>query len=153
MGFFISKSKLKAATNSMHQFCPIVRTIYPHQVDEVVVEASTLFLYLRMSREIMGPRFTKKLAEKLMDKTRCPRDELITRVLRLGKKIEARHKHEEFHTYITRFVKDLLGDVNIQMEDEEQRQECFQRFINVVTPIRNHMEGIKRQNDWVLQPA
>ena len=81
MGLFVSKAKLKAATYSMHQFCPNVKTIFPmSEVDEVVVEASTLFLYLQTARDVLGVRFARTLAEMLQQRLRSNPEHVPRRI-------------------------------------------------------------------------
>ena len=47
MRLLVSGRKVKAAANSMHQFCPAVRAIFRREVNDIVVEAATLVLYVR----------------------------------------------------------------------------------------------------------
>ncbi len=65
MGLMVNERKLKAAALSMHQFCQEVRCIFPGEVDDRVVEASTLYLYVSLSRDLFGNRFAKKLHKRL----------------------------------------------------------------------------------------
>ncbi len=52
MGFLVNDRKLKAAIGSMHQFCHNVREIFPGDVDDRVVEASTAYLYMSLVHDL-----------------------------------------------------------------------------------------------------
>ena len=65
MALFIDPLKLKAASRSMQQFCPPVRSLFPGPVHDVVVESATVFLYVMVARQVFGRRFTKELRETL----------------------------------------------------------------------------------------
>ena len=154
MGLFVSKAKLKAATYSMHQFCPHVKTIFPiPDVEESVIEASTLFLYLQTARDVLGARFAGSLAEMLQHRLRSNPDRVVAIVSRLSSRIEPLQSHEEYHVFITRIIHSLLSEAGCDTQDQAAMQGCFARFQAAADPIRDHLKGIKRQNVWVMKRA
>ncbi len=154
MGLFVSKAKLKAATYSMHQYCPHVRTVFPvGEVDDAVVEASTLYLYLHTARDVMGARFTRSLAEMLQHRLRSSPERVMTILGRLNAMTQSMHGNEEYHEVITRIIHAMLSEAGCDTHDQPTLQGCFARFQAVAGPIGKHLQGIKRQNVWVMKRA
>ena len=60
MGLFSKERKMKAAAASMHQFCQEVRHMFPGDVDDRVIEASTAYIYVKMTQDLFGNRFASK---------------------------------------------------------------------------------------------
>lgn len=153
MWLFISKLKLRAAAGSMHQFCGKVSDIFPEEVSREVVESTTTFLYLQMANEILGRRFASRLAGCLIERVAASPEALKKRVIQLSSRVENRGRHEEFHEYITRLVGCLLTEAGCPSDDPEVLRDCFIVFQEAVSPMKEHFEGIKNQNTWVLRRA
>lgn len=153
MGLFVNKLKLRAAAGSMQQFTCKVNDIFPEEVGSEVVEATTTFLYLQMADEILGRRFASRLAGCLIERVAISPEELKKRVIQLSANVENRGRHEEFHVYITRLVGCLLQEAGCPSDDPEVLRDCFIRFQEAVSPMKEHFEGIKNQNTWVLRRA
>ena len=47
---FIDELKLQATAGSLQQFMPAVRSIFPDEVDDVTLEAATVYLYVGVTR-------------------------------------------------------------------------------------------------------
>ena len=92
MGLLINDRKLKAALGSMHQFCQEVRQVFPGDVDDRVVEASTVYLYVNLTRDLFGNRFAAKLQKKMHGRlkysTAAEVEGHVTRIARQSEALE-----------------------------------------------------------------
>lgn len=163
MPLLINKLKLKAAAGSMHQFLPIVRTIYPRVPPDEATEAATVFLYAGLAREIFGRRFAQHLREHLRPRFKFAMAvEIDLRVLRIENRLEALKRemekyeaesppHVQSAAHVTSVIRALLGEACPESDDHEQVKAIFPRFENAVRRIKNHLLGIKRQPRFVMR--
>ncbi|MCZ6837274.1 MAG: hypothetical protein O7G85_15975 [Planctomycetota bacterium] len=153
MGLFVSTLKLNATAYSMHQFCSKIRDVFPVPVDDVVVEASTAFLYLQTVNDIMGKRFANRVAKAMSTKFKAPAQDVMSRVARLSALVDSHDGGEEFHEFITRVVRSMLSEAGCPTEDPQVLREGVMHFQAAMSPMKEHLMGIKSQNTWVLRRA
>jgi hypothetical protein len=161
MFLFVDPLKLKAAARSMPQFRPVVRTLFPGPVHDVVVEAATIYLYLTVCRQVFSRRFTTELSRFLVRNVRCGRPgEVAARVKRLAKEANsvehslgrfATSKDQEFRDRIRGMILSLFAEGGYPDNDPELVRTAFEPFEQVVRRIKVHLSGIKEQNHFVLK--
>ena len=77
----------------------------------------------------------------------------MQRVTSLSLQVQTRGRQEEFHEFITRIVRCFLQEAGCPSSDPELLRECFIRFQDAVTPMKQHLAGIKKQNTWIMRQA
>ena len=162
MGFLIDRLKLKAAASSMHQFCPVVRGVFPDEADNKVVESITLFLYLNLAKDVFGPRFTKALGRRLCAHlkftTPCEARTRLGRFSRRAGRVRSTadsmlsHKTPElmFQNHIASVVHTMLSEAGQDPSDSEERAQAFERFDATVRRMKEHLIGIRKQNHFLM---
>jgi hypothetical protein len=174
MGLFINKLKLKAAIGSMHQFCPVVRTIFPDAPTDEVVEAATVFLYERLVRAIFGNRFADHWRAGVRAKFRysTPID-MDMRLARIGQNVETFEQqeaapgdgsgasggsggsgasdHDEFTRHVRSVIRALLVEAGAPYDDPGIVKLIFPRFENTARRLRDHLQGLKHQAQFVMR--
>ncbi len=163
MGLFINRLKLNAAARSMHQFCPVVRGIFPQPPADEVVEATTVFLYTRVARDVFGPRFASRLSEHLLQdlKFTTPLD-VQTRCARIGHALgyyeqaesDACTDHsdqETFTQHVRSCIRALLAEGGFGSDDAAIVKLLFPRFEEAVRRLRDHLLGIREQSKFVMK--
>ena len=163
MSLFVNGHKLNAAAESMHQFCGAIRTIFPDPVEDRIVEAVTGFLYVRVAEEVFGRRFAAALRAKL--RTLCkfaPWSEIESRIASIEHNIEAFDAHsveldptlmaeEEFTRHVRSVIRALLLEGANPWEYTNVVRHTFPRFENAVRSLKAHLEGIRRQSDFLIR--
>jgi hypothetical protein len=162
MGLLVNDRKLKAAAGSMHQFCQEVRCIFPGDVDDRVVEAATVYLYVNLARDLFGPRFAARLQKRLHgDLKYSTPAEVEGHLARIAKQSESREKAasqstdrtpEELCRAHTEAVIDaMLGDAGFQAIDGADAKKAYIKFEEAIMVIRKHLIGIKEQNHFLMK--
>lgn len=160
----VDKLKLKAAASSMHQFCPFVRTLFPGHPTDDVIEASTVFLYMNLSREVFGKRFVEKLNEQLSEKYRYgPPIEIDLRVKRIENRLALMRRssetngdnqgtlHEQFTAHVRCVIRSMLAEAGPELDSPELVKLIFPRFEDTVRRMKDHLMGIKNQARFVMK--
>jgi hypothetical protein len=160
----VDKLKLKAAASSMHQFCPFVRTLFPGHPTDDVIEASTVFLYRNLAREVFGRRFVEKLNEQLREKYRHgPPIEIDLRVQRIENRLELMRReasengnghgtlHDQFTAHVRCVIRSLLAESGQEFDNPELVKLIFPRFEDTVRRLKDHLLGIKNQARFVMK--
>ncbi len=163
MGLLINDRKLKAAVNSMHQFCQEVRTVFPGEVDDRVVEAATAYLYLSLARDLFGPRFSSKLQKRLAARLKYSTPaEVEGHIARITKHSEALEKamasashdrsaEEIVRAHVTSVIEAMLGDAGFNGDDPEVLKKSYPCFETTIKEMRKHLIGIKEQNNYLMK--
>ena len=61
MQLLLDRRKVNATSRSMHQFCGYVRNMFPSaEVADEVIEIATIYLYVKVCREVFGRRFADR---------------------------------------------------------------------------------------------
>jgi len=163
MALLIDGLKVRAAAGSMHQFCPVVRDVFPGEADDKVVESITLFLYLNLARDIFGRRFTRSLAGRLCGclKFTSPA-EVRSRLGRMSRKATRVREFAEsmrrsktpetsFHNHIASIVQTMLAEAGQPNMSADERARTFERFDAAVRKMKDHLLGIRRQNHFLMK--
>ncbi len=165
MGLMINKRKLDAAANSMHQFCQEVRSIYPGPAEDAAIEAATLFLYLQMSRDLFGPRFTTGLNRQLQQRLKYSNaPETKARITRIAQLADARERamsaagpyrdaDEKCRGYVTSVLRALLVEAGYRDDDPELIRSTYATVEQVIRDMKKHLSGINEQNHFIFKPA
>jgi hypothetical protein len=163
MNIFLNTRKLKAAASSMHQFCPVVRSIYRSPPDDDVVEAATVFIYEHTAREVFGRRFADALRARLRQRYRYASPvEVETRVLRIGRNCDEFRRWEEawapprdtqgeFTAYVHSVIRALLAEAGQPYDDPEVVKDMFPRFEEAARRLQTHLQGIRQQSRYVMR--
>ncbi len=165
MGIMINKRKLDAAATSMHQFCQEVRSIYPGPTEDAAIEAATLFLYLQMSRDLFGPRFTTGLNRQLPQRLKySSAQETKVRITRIAQLADARERamsaagpyrdaDEKCRGYVTSVLRALLVEAGYRDDDPELIRSTYATVEQVIRDMKKHLGGIKEQNHFIFKSA
>ena len=163
MGFLVDRRKLTAASRSMGQFLPVVRSIFRGDVSDQVVESAAVYLYTQLAQDIFSRRFANLLRRNLV---RTPKfmspGELrarlgrITRAVadfeRAGKAtIGIQSSDKKFETYVRSVIQSLLLEAGLRSDDVDLIKETFARFEEAMREIRRHLLGLKQQNFFVMK--
>lgn len=164
MAWLVNERKLKAAANSMHQFCQQVRGIFPDNVDDRVVEAATVYLYVSLARDLFGQRFAAKLQRKLATNLKySTAAEVEGHIARLEKQTDvleraahedhpARTPEEIVRVHVVCTIQAMLSDAGFQEQrDQETIGRLYERFERAVKEMRRHLVGIKEANYFVMK--
>ncbi len=163
MGWFINERKVKAAANSMHQFCQVVRSIFPGHTDDGVIESATIFLYVSLSRDLFGRRFAECLSTRLRDRLKyATLSEVETRVARIARQADdleqaadsvssPRSSQEKCRNHVTSVIESLLLEAGFRSDDPQLLKETYPRFEDVVRGLKTHLLGIKEQNAVMMK--
>ncbi len=163
MGLFVDERKVSAAAYSMHQFCQVVRTVFPGEPEDAAVESATLYLYMQIARDVFGKRFAMRLGSKLRDQLKYTTPaEAVERVGRIGRQAEAlertagsmgagRSFGAKCRTHVTSVIEALLSEAGFRSCDPELIKDTYGKFEEVVRTIKGHLVGIKRQNHFLMK--
>jgi hypothetical protein len=165
MNWFVDKLKLNAAARSMHQFCPIVRTIYPDPPSNEAVEAATVYLYAGLAQEIFGKRFTIRLREEIRNHYKYAEPiEVDLRVIRMEQRVEllrreartqrngnGNSQYVEFTQHVHNVIRALLSEAGDGFDNPQVVKLIFPRFEEAVRRIKTHLLGIKHQSRYVMR--
>jgi hypothetical protein len=163
MNWFVDKLKLNAAARSMHQFCPIVRAIYPEPPTNEAVEAATVYLYMGLAHEIFGKRFTAQLRESVRNHYKYAEPiEVDLRVMRMEQRVEllkrglrsqknGNSNFVEFTQHVHNVIRALLTEAGDGFDNPQVVKLIFPRFEEAVRRIKNHLLGIKHQSRYVMR--
>ena len=164
MGWFINERKVKAAANSMHQFCQEVRSIFPGDTDDGVIESATIFLYVSLSRDLFGRRFAECLSTRLRDRLKYATvSEVKTRIARIARQADDLERaavsvssprcspQEKCRNHVTSVIESLLLEAGFRSDDPQLLKETYPRFEDVVRRLKSHLLGIKEQNAVMMK--
>jgi len=163
MAVLVSRRKLKAAASSMHQFLPVVGSVFPEQANDEVVEAVTLFVYEWQAQRVFGRRFASQLRRLLRERYRfADAGDLEDRVSRIRRHAEyfamaaksdrKRARWEPQHTvHVVSMIRSLLLEAGHPFNDQELLQKTYQRFEDAVRRVRDHLHGIQGQNQFIMK--
>lgn len=162
MGLFISRRKLMAAASSMHQFCPVVRGVFPDEAEDQVVETVTVFLYLNLAQEVFGRTFARSLGKRLCRYLKFTRpQDAVSRLGRIRRTVSrlrceadssATFKSPEmkFANHINAIVRSMLNEAGQDGRLHDPHDETFVRFEKAVRRMKEHLLGIKRQHIYLM---
>ncbi len=165
MVLLLSKKKLTAAASSMHQFCQEVRAIFPGLVDDAVVEATTVFLYLSVAEDLFGNRFRAQLARAVGQRLKYGKPaDLRQRLVRVRQRAEALEKgkqataatrdpEEQCRAHVTAVIESMLLEAGFNINDQDVIRAGYTKFENVVRDMKRHLDGIKQQNIFLFRKA
>ncbi|MHC4429263.1 MAG: hypothetical protein ACYS0D_11790 [Planctomycetota bacterium] len=165
MGLILNQHKLRAAAGSMHQFCQEVRDLFPGPADDSAIEAATYYVYLNMSRDVFGGRFTGRMGRMIRSKLKyATPPEIKQRVARINRRTEARDKaldkvngprnvEDRCRSHVTSVIKALLAEAGFHGDDPEVLRAAYTRFEDVVRDVKRHLTGIKDQNRFVINKS
>lgn len=165
MRWFINKLKLRAAAGSMHQFCPLVRAVFPEPPDDEIVEATTTFLYLQMATDIFGQRFTDHLHSALRERFRFATPiEIDSRVDRIRSNVSAFDQASRaipsayvtqtpFTRHVQSVIRSLLCEAGSCHDDPELVRTSFPRFEIAARTVKDHLLGIRHQSQFIMKHA
>jgi hypothetical protein len=166
MGLLFNKRKLTAAASSMHQFCQETRALFPGGgADNAVVEAATMFLYLRTAEPMFGRRFAGALAEQLKARLKytSPGDMKATlhrihsRATQFERarvaKLDSRDAEEMVRAHVTSVIESLLAEAGETAGEPEVIRDAYARLENLVRDMKRHLAGIKEQNVFLMKRA
>ncbi|MCH7798853.1 MAG: hypothetical protein IID28_10480 [Planctomycetes bacterium] len=163
MGFLINDRKLKAALGSLHQFCHAVREIFPGEVDDRVVEASTAYLYMSLVHDLFGSRFASKLQKKLHSRLKYSNAaEIEGHIARISKHSEGLEKgmddasadrsaEEIVRAHVLAVIEAMLCDAGFKSVGKEQAARAYIQFERAIKEMRSHLVGIKEQNHFLMK--
>jgi hypothetical protein len=162
MGLIVNERKLKAAALSMHQFCQEVRGVFPGDVDDRAVEASTAYLYLSLARDLFGHRFAGKLQKRLLGNlkytTPAEVEGHLARITRHAEAMERavasrsdRTPEEVCRAHTEAVIDAMLGDAGFKGIDSETGAKTYIKFEEAIIVIRKHLLGIRDQNHFVMK--
>ncbi|MHC4219726.1 MAG: hypothetical protein ACYSU7_14895 [Planctomycetota bacterium] len=163
MGLLVNDRKLKAAAFSMHQFCQEVRAIFPGEVDDRVVEAATVYLYLSLSRDLFGHRFATRLQKRLRGSLKYSTPaEVEGHVARITKQSEGveraaaanaseRTPEEICRAHTSAVIEAMLADAGFQDTEPDAYKKAYIKFEESIRVIRKHLVGIKDQNHFLMK--
>ena len=162
MGLLINDRKVKAAANSMHQFCQQVRTIFPGEVDDSVVEAATVYLYMSLVRDLFGNRFGGKLQRRLYERLKySTAAEVEGHMARITKHADVIERsaprmpesspEEVVRAHVMSVIEAMLSDAGFQGRDPEITRPAYVKFEEAIKEIRNHLQGIRDQNHFLMR--
>lgn len=164
MRFLLDQRKMKATARSMHQFCGNVRAIFPSEVKNEVVETATVFLYVKICREVFGRRFADRICKQLRENLKYSTvHEVNTALARICKESNgyelaaaemqpALSPQEQFQIHVTSVVRAMLLEGGFLTAENENAllARAFRPFDNAVRAIKTHLLGIKRQNHFIM---
>lgn len=161
MALFVDKLKLKAAARSMPQFEVSVRTLFPGEVEDAVVEAATGFLYEQVANDVFDRRFAARLRKALLKMYRSAEpDEIAGRARRIARLAEMFQRTSEddpdspqaaFTQHVQCVIRSMLAEAGLPFNDPEHVKASLGQFDSTMRKIKSHLEGIKRQNHFVLK--
>ena len=128
-----------------------------------VVEATTVFLYARVARDVFGPRFASRLSDHLLQhlKFTTPLD-VEARCSRIGRSLtyfeqaerDACTNHsdqEKFTQHVRSCIRALLAEAGFGSDDSGIVKLLFPRFEAAVRRVRDHLMGIREQSHFVMK--
>ena len=163
MGLLVNDRKLKAAALSMHQFCQEVRCIFPGDVDDRVVEAATVYLYVSLARDLFGHRFAVRLQKRLRGSLKYSTPaEVEGHVARIAKQSETlereaasraseRTPEEVCRAHTEAVIEAMLADAGFKDSDPAEGKKAYIKFEEAIRVIRKHLAGIKGQNYFLMK--
>lgn len=160
----IRNLKLHAAARSMHQFCPLVRAIFPERTADSVIEAVTVYLYVKVSSDIFGRSFAQRLRQRInkLLKYSSPGelDEHIGRIILKSQTLESAANtvgpyrptaEVKFLNHVTSVLQSMFIEADAGELDSAADRNAFSRFEHAVRRIKEHLTGIKRQHRFVMK--
>jgi hypothetical protein len=163
MGLLVNERKLKAAALSMHQFCQEVRAIFPSDVDDRVVEAATVYLYVSLARDLFGQRFASRLQKKLHGNLKYSTPaEVEGHLVRISRQSESMEKaaaakasertpEELCRAHTESVIEAMVANAGIQNHDPVEAKKAYIKFEEAIRVIRKHLVGIKEQNYFLMK--
>ncbi|MHC4219604.1 MAG: hypothetical protein ACYSU7_14270 [Planctomycetota bacterium] len=164
MSMMVNERKLKAAALSMHQFCQQVRHIFPGDVSDRMVEASTVYLYVSLARDLFGQRFATRLQKRLRGKlkyaTPAEVDGHLGRITKQSEAVEKtlaaqkqgeQNAEEIVRAHVEAVIDAMLDDAGFKISDPEVGKKAYVKFEEAIREIRKHLMGVKDQNHFLMK--
>lgn len=163
MSLFGNDRKLKAAASSMHQFCQEVRHMFPGDVDDRVIEASTAFIYVKMAQDLFGARFAQRLMRRLRTQLKYATPaELEGRIVGINKHAEGLERtasqltgdtspEEMCRLHTSCVIEALLALAGFDGNDPQVAKNAYLSFEEIILDMRKHLLGIKDQNFFLMK--
>ena len=154
--------KLSAAAKTMHQFCNVVRSILPGEIKDDVIEAATGFLYLSVSAEVFGRKAAHSIRKALRHRLKYLNPtEFAARIERIGLQAEAFRISEltsigksdeatQYQVAVHGAIRSLCIEAGLDHSDQVLLRDCFPRFEHAAVRIKAHLQGIRKQNRWLM---
>ena len=165
MSLVINKKKLLAAAASMHQFCQDVREIFPNEVKDDLVEATTILFYLGTAESLFGARFTGKLRRAIAPRLKyaMPSDikALIRRIeeragfqhrLKL-QTMHTRNPDDHVRAHVTSVIESILTEAGLDIKNDEVVVAAYTKVELLIREIKRHLIGIRDQNSFLFNKA
>lgn len=167
LSWIASPRRVRAAVRSMHQFCPIVRSMFTEDIEDDAIEAMTVYLYLSIARDVLGRGFSKRLARNLRKQLKyCSPYEInprLQRIARRSRKIERRLRDktrkrmtgaDRYALRIQGVVRAMLFESTRYKTDNQARDaalaHAYAPFNTVSSRMKAHLEGIGKQHFSML---
>lgn len=164
MKLLLDNRKVRATARSMHQFCGYVRNIFPTEVANEVVETATIYLYVKVCREVFGKRFSDRIGRMMRDNLKyCTVAEVNRGLARICREADGYEQaaaemqpdmstQEQFQAHVTGVVRAMLREGGVLDGENEDAvlARAFKPFDAAVRAIKTHMLGIKRQNHFIM---
>ncbi|MCA9295130.1 MAG: hypothetical protein KC983_01410 [Phycisphaerales bacterium] len=161
LGLTVDRRKVKAAARSFPQFCPIVRLMFPGDADDDVIEASTVFLYEKLTEVVFGKRFVQAMRQELGESFKfasaAETAMRVARIDRLANDFEkiamsgnAAAKAGDFTEHVCGVIRSMLAEAGYRTDDPELLRQTFPRFDHAVRRMKSHLTGIKQQNHFIM---
>ena len=130
--------------------------------EDDIVETITVFLYLNLSEEVFGRRFTRALGKRLCRylKFTTP-TEALSRLGRIRRKVHNYRSAAEsvnpkptpelaFQNHISSVVQTMLSEAGAEGSATDESNETFSRFDAAVRRIKGHLSGIRTQHGYLM---
>ncbi len=164
MRLMLDNRKVKATARSMHQFCGNVRAIFPGEVANEIIETATIYLYVKVCREVFGRRFSDRSGKMMRDNLKyCTVSEVNRALARICREADGYEQgaaemqpdmttQEQFQVHVTGVVRAMLKEAGALDTGNEDAMlaRAFKPFDAAVRAIKTHMLGIKRQNHFIM---
>ena len=131
-------------------------------IDDSAVEAVTMFLYVRMAREVFGQRFVKSMWLQVQEllKYASPQD-VKARVESIARRL-CEYEHSTlgdlipgaataYQHQVRCALRAVLAECTLPANDADLLHTLFMPFVDVMDRIRTHLQGIKGQNTYLLR--
>ena len=153
-----------AAAGSMHQFCQDVREIFPAEVENDIVEATTIVFYIGTAESLFGPRFAAKLRKTIGARLKyaMPTDmKILLRRIEERSEFQHRLKLQALQTrnpdelvcaHVTSVIESILTEAGLQPKKDDVVA-AYTKVERLIREIKRHLEGIRDQNSFLMKKA
>jgi hypothetical protein len=142
---------------------PPVRGVFHGSVDEDVVEAAAAYFYNCVALRVFGPRFAHAMMLRMRARYRtAPSVDVERRTMRISDQVAAMERaNEEANPgrpaqqrnaeYISSAIRAMFVESGLTEAEETTIAAAFPRAESAIERMKQHLEGIKRQNIWVMR--